>query len=161
MTAEARANVAQPVTGGQHRTGKGQAQGSTPQQKAPHTKARILGLDGARGLSAIGVLIGHVAGYYPSGSHLADGISTITGVSLIFFFALAGFLLFLPYVRALTEDPSSAKGKMPSIKYYALHRFARVFPVYLVIFLVVNYVLKLAFVSNPMLHRPGSLEGIR
>ena len=160
MTAEARANVAPPVAGGQRRKGEGQAQETTPQQKAPHTKARILGLDGARGLSAIGVLIGHVAGYYPSGSRIADGISTVTGVSLIFFFALAGFLLFLPYVRALTEDPSSAKGKMPSTKYYALHRFARVFPVYLVIFLVVNFVLQIAFVSNPMSHPAGSLQGI-
>jgi peptidoglycan/LPS O-acetylase OafA/YrhL len=127
--------------------------------KAPGTKARILGLDGARGLSAIGVLVGHVAGYYPSGNRIADMISTITGVSLIFFFALAGFLLFLPYVRALTEDPSTPKGGLPSTKYYALHRFARVFPVYLFIFLVVNFVLQLSFVSNPMLYPAGSLGG--
>jgi peptidoglycan/LPS O-acetylase OafA/YrhL len=159
MTANASENVAAPVTGGRRRRGKNQAQGAAVEQKASPTRARILGLDGARGLSAIGVLIGHVAGYYPSNSRVADQISAITGVSLIFFFALAGFLLFLPYVRALTEDPTSPKGQLPSTKYYALHRFARVFPVYVVIFLITNYVLKLAYVTNPMLYPAGSLGG--
>lgn len=158
MTAEARGTLEPPVLNA--RLHEGQAECAAVQEKAPRTRVRIRGLDGARGLSAIGVLIGHVAGYYPSGSRIADGISTITGVSLIFFFALAGFLLFLPYVRALTEDPSSATGKMPNTKYYTLHRFARVFPVYIVIFLIVNYVLKLAFVSNPMVHPVGSLGGV-
>jgi peptidoglycan/LPS O-acetylase OafA/YrhL len=86
---------------------------------------RIQGLDGARGLAAVGVLTAHVGDYYRSGSAVAGDLVALVGVSLIFFFVLSGFLLFLPYVRALTKDRSSAK--MPSSKYYATQRLARVF----------------------------------
>ena len=73
--------------------------------------------------------------------------SAWSGLSLIFFYVLSGFLLFLPYVRGLTAERSSAK--LPSTRNFALHRIARILPGYLAIFLVVNYVLRLAYVENP------------
>ncbi|HET6731257.1 acyltransferase family protein, partial [Mycobacterium sp.] len=119
-------------------------------------RVRIRGLDGARGLAAVGVLIAHVADYYPAESSISARITALVGVSLIFFFVLSGFLLFLPYVRALTESESP---KLPNTKYYATQRFARVFPAYIVILLITNYVLQTAYVSNPMLYPFGSGGG--
>ncbi|HJT95132.1 MAG TPA: acyltransferase [Mycobacterium sp.] len=123
---------------------------------ATPARARIRGLDGARGLAAVGVLIAHVADYYPAESALSARITALVGVSLIFFFVLSGFLLFLPYVRALTESESP---KMPSTKYYAAQRFARVFPAYIFILLITNYVLQTAYLENPMLYPFGSGGG--
>ena len=123
---------------------------------AAPARVRIRGLDGARGLAAVGVLIAHVADYYPAESSLSAHITALAGVSLIFFFVLSGFLLFLPYVRALTE---SASPKLPSTKYYAAQRIARVFPVYVVILLITNYVLQTAYIDNPMLYPFGSGGG--
>jgi peptidoglycan/LPS O-acetylase OafA/YrhL len=120
------------------------------------TRIRIRGLDGARGLAAVGVLIAHVADYYPSHSDLSARITALVGVSLIFFFVLSGFLLFLPYVRALTE---SAHPLLPSTKYYAAQRLARVVPAYVVILLITNYILHTAYVDNPMLYPFGSGGG--
>jgi peptidoglycan/LPS O-acetylase OafA/YrhL len=127
-----------------------------PDISAAPARVRIRGLDGARGLAAVGVLIAHVADYYPAESSLAAHITALVGVSLIFFFVLSGFLLFLPYVRALTE---SASPKLPSTKYYAAQRIARVFPAYVVILLITNYVLRTAYVDNPMLYPFGSGGG--
>jgi peptidoglycan/LPS O-acetylase OafA/YrhL len=67
------------------------------------------------------------------------------GQALTFFFALSGFLLYLPYVKRL-----STHGSMPKTSAYLRHRVLRVFPAYLVIFLIVNFVLRAGFVQNPI-----------
>jgi peptidoglycan/LPS O-acetylase OafA/YrhL len=126
-----------------------------PEAPPSPTRVRIRGLDGARGLAAAGVLAAHVADYYPPGNTISTHVAELMGVSLIFFFVLSGFLLFLPYLRALTgESP-----KMLSTKYYATQRLARVFPVYVVILLITSYGLRLAFVDNPMSYPRGSGGG--
>ena len=38
---------------------------------------------------------------------------------------------------------------MPNVRDYALHRVARIMPCYLAIFLIVNFILQLSYVSNP------------
>jgi peptidoglycan/LPS O-acetylase OafA/YrhL len=119
-------------------------------------RARIIGLDGARGLSCLGVAVAHVTGHYSPHTAAATKVGLV-GLSLIFFYVLSGFLLFLPYVRGLTVERSSAK--LPSTRNFALHRIARVLPGYLVIFLVVNYVLRLAYVENPVFQPPGTEDG--
>jgi peptidoglycan/LPS O-acetylase OafA/YrhL len=119
------------------------------------TKVRFRGLDGARGLAAVGVLVAHVADYYPSGNTTSTKIAALIGASLIFFFVLSGFLLFLPYLQALTGESA----KMPNLKYYAAQRLARVLPVYVVILLIANYVLRVAYVANPMSYRRASGGG--
>jgi peptidoglycan/LPS O-acetylase OafA/YrhL len=123
---------------------------------ATGTRARIIGLDGARGLSCLGVAVMHITGHYSS--HTAAAWKTnIFGMSLIFFYVLSGFLLFLPYVRNLTADRSEAK--LPSTKNFAIHRIARIMPGYLVIFLLCNYVFAVAYVQNAAVQPVGTEDG--
>ena len=134
---------------------------SKPQQAGPPAKdtrahSRIIGLDGARGLSCLGVAVAHVAGHYSPETAAATKVGLV-GLSLIFFYVLSGFLLFLPYVRNLTRDTSEARP--PSTKNFAVHRIARILPGYLVIFLVVNFVFRLAYVENPVYQRLGTEDG--
>jgi peptidoglycan/LPS O-acetylase OafA/YrhL len=75
----------------------------------------------------------------------------------VYFFVLSGFLLFLPYVRNVVEERSV--GKMPDVTDYVVHRFARIVPVYLVIFLFVNFVLRVSYVQNPALQPVGTADG--
>jgi peptidoglycan/LPS O-acetylase OafA/YrhL len=108
-------------------------------------RARIIGLDGVRGILCLSIAITHVTGYYTS--HTAATWKTnVFGFSLVYFFVLSGFLLFLPYVRNLVAERSDAQ--MPNVRDYALHRFARIMPCYLVIFFIVNFVLQLSYIGN-------------
>lgn len=120
------------------------------------TRARIIGLDGARGLSCLGVAVAHVTGHYSPDTAAATKVGLV-GLSLLFFYVLSGFLLFLPYVRALTLDRSEAA--LPSTRNFALHRIARILPGYLVIFLLVNFVLQAAYVDNPVYQPLGTEDG--
>ena len=64
---------------------------ATPTRK----RARIIGLDGVRGLLCLSIAITHVTGYYTK--HTAEVWKTnVFGFSLVYFFVLSGFLLFLP-----------------------------------------------------------------
>jgi peptidoglycan/LPS O-acetylase OafA/YrhL len=112
------------------------------------TRSRIIGLDGARGLSCVGVAVMHVTAHY-SPETSAAWKTNLVGLSLIFFYVLSGFLLFLPYVRNLTAEASAAQ--LPSTKNFALHRIARIMPGYLAIFLICNYVFQVAYVENASL----------
>ncbi len=123
---------------------------------APRSTARIIGLDGARGLSAVGVAVMHVAGNFSPHSAATTKI-TVIGMSLIFFYVLSGFLLFLPYVRNLLEERSVAT--IPSTRNFAIHRFARILPGYLAIFLICNYVFQVVYVANPALQPIGTDKG--
>jgi peptidoglycan/LPS O-acetylase OafA/YrhL len=123
----------------------------------PASRARIIGLDGARGLSCLGVAVMHVTAHY-SPNTAATYKTNIVGMSLIFFYVLSGFLLFLPYVRNLTAERALAE--LPSTKNYALHRIARILPGYIAIFLLANFVLQAVFVRNPVLQEPGTQQGV-
>jgi peptidoglycan/LPS O-acetylase OafA/YrhL len=127
-----------------------------PDPAARHMRARIIGLDGARGLACLCVVITHVSGHFSPLTTAATKLNLL-GFSLVFFYVLSGFLLFLPYVRALTETHSSAK--LPNTKNFAIHRVARVFPGFLVIFLLCNYVFQVAYVQSAALARVGTDEG--
>ena len=126
-------------------------------QPAPSSRGRIIGLDGARGLSCLGVAVMHVTAHYsPHTSALYK--TNILGMSLIFFYVLSGFLLFLPYVRNLTAERADAM--LPSTRNFAVHRIARILPGYVVIFLLVNFVLQAAFIESPVLQRAGIDNGV-
>ena len=130
---------------------------STPAQLGVSgTRARIIGLDGARGLSCLGVAVMHVAGHY-SPDTAATYKTNLFGLSLIFFYVLSGFLLFLPYVRNLCAEASALQ--LPSTKNFALHRIARILPGYLAIFLLVNFVLQVAYLENASIQPPGTEDG--
>lgn len=115
---------------------------ATPQVDATKRPARILGLDGPRGFACLCVLAVHVGGHYSPQTVLTYKLGLL-GQGLIFFFALSGFLIFLPMVRKLF-----ANKPMPNNVSYALHRLLRVFPAYLFIFLFANFVMRAVFVEN-------------
>ena len=135
-------------------TGTGAAQ--EPTSPARRKRVRIIGLDGVRGLLCLCIAITHVTTHY-SPKTAATWQTSLFGFSLVYFFVLSGFLLFLPYVRNLVEERSS--GRMPDVKDYVVHRFARIVPCYLVIFLVVNFVLRVAYVENPAIQPVGTADG--
>jgi peptidoglycan/LPS O-acetylase OafA/YrhL len=66
-------------------------------------------------------------------------------VALIFFFALSGFVLYLPYVQRLASGR-----ERPSTASYLKNRVLRIFPVYLVIFIVANFVMHATYVENSL-----------
>lgn len=119
-------------------------------------KRRIIGLDGARGLSCLGVAIMHISAHYSPDTASAYK-TNLFGMGLIFFYVLSGFLLFLPYVRSLVADRATAT--LPSTKNFAIHRVARVMPGYLAIFLLVNYVFSVAYIENAAMQPPRSDSG--
>ncbi|HET6735165.1 acyltransferase family protein [Mycobacterium sp.] len=120
------------------------------------TRSRIIGLDGARGLSCLGVAVMHVTAHF-SPHTAATWKTNLVGLSLIFFYVLSGFLLFLPYVRKLTEQRSSLS--MPSAANFAVHRIARILPGYLAIFLICNYVFQVVYVQNASLQPAATDDG--
>jgi peptidoglycan/LPS O-acetylase OafA/YrhL len=105
----------------------------------------------------LSIAITHVTGYYSQNT--AEVWKTnVFGFSLVYFFVLSGFLLFLPYVRNIVAERSSVR--MPNVRDYALHRFARIMPAYLAIFLIVNFVLRLSYVQNEALNPYDARTGV-
>ncbi len=113
-------------------------------QPDPRPKARLAGLEGPRGIGCLCVIAVHVAVHFTPDVLAATRIDFL-GQALTFFFVLSGFLLYLPYVKRL-----AAGGPRPETPTYLIHRFRRIFPAYLLIFLVVNFVLRASYVVNPV-----------
>jgi peptidoglycan/LPS O-acetylase OafA/YrhL len=122
----------------------------------PRARARIIGLDGARGIACVAVLILHVGGHY-SPLTLAGGKLQLLGHALVFFFALSGFLLYLPIVRGIARERE--KATVQNVGEFTLHRVLRVFPGYIVIFLVCSFVLRAVYLQNPAVQPPGTDRG--
>ncbi|MCW2554580.1 MAG: oatA 2, partial [Mycobacterium sp.] len=74
---------------------------------ARHARARIIGLDGVRGLLCLSIAITHVTGHY-SPKTAATWQTNVFGFSLVYFFVLSGFLLSLPFIRNLIKERASA-----------------------------------------------------
>ncbi|MCW2733852.1 MAG: oatA 2 [Mycobacterium sp.] len=119
-------------------------------------RARIIGLDGVRGLLCLSIAITHVTGHY-SPKTAATWQTNVFGFSLVYFFVLSGFLLSLPFIRNLIKERTSAT--LPNVTDYAVHRLARIMPAYVLIFLVVNFVLQVSYVQNPALQPLGTDDG--
>lgn len=119
-------------------------------------RARIIGLDGVRGLLCLSIAVTHITGHY---SPNTAGIwkTNLFGFSLVYFFVLSGFLLSLPFIRNLIKDRSSAV--LPNVTDYTVHRLARIMPAYILIFLFVNFVLQVSYVENPALQPVGTDDG--
>ncbi len=118
------------------------------------TRGRVVGLDGIRGLGCLAVVVGHVGEFYTPITH-SKAFLDVLGLALILFFVLSGFLLFLPYVRRLTKPGAD----MPDTRQYFLHRVFRVFPGYVAIFLLANFIFRAVYVENPITQVPGSGDG--
>src|SRR5689334_18949408 len=103
---------------------------SEPVQTKAGPQQRLAGLEGPRGVGALCVLLVHLSVHVSPGFLAATRIDFL-GQVLIFFFALSGFLLYLPYVQRLVSGR-----KRPSTTTYLKNRVLRVFPAYLVIFII-------------------------
>jgi len=116
------------------------------------TAGRLAGIEGLRGLAAATVVTGHVQ------RELADGVDfggpggallALMDHGLTLFFALSGFLLFRPFVRAMFGLRA-----FPSLGRFFWNRCVRIFPAYWVILTVVAGVVGVAW-----LEAPGSSDG--
>ncbi len=87
---------------------------------------RIPSLDGLRGVAATMVLVAHTRQAVVSDDSLAWAPIERGGLGgVILFFALSGFLLYLPWLR------SDVEGKAPPrFKHYAIRRCLRIMPAY-------------------------------
>ncbi|GAB7067943.1 acyltransferase [Mycobacterium hodleri] len=119
-------------------------------------RARIIGLDGVRGLLCLSIAVTHITGHY-SPKTAATWQTNVFGFSLVYFFVLSGFLLSLPFVRNLIKDRAAAT--LPNVTDYTVHRLARIMPAYVLIFLFVNFVLQVSYVANPALQPLGTDDG--
>ena len=119
------------------------APGTPDSPPAKPFRARIRGLDGPRGIACMLVLAQHVGGHYSPNTFFSAGLQ-IFGQSLIFFFALSGFLLYLPILRRLFTNAAS----QPDVVSYARHRILRVFPAYLAIFVIASYLMRAVYLEN-------------
>ncbi|WP_072806222.1 acyltransferase family protein [Rhodococcoides yunnanense] len=120
----------------------GAATKTSPAVRPAGRATRIVGLDGPRGFACLCVLAVHVGGHN-SPQTVIDFKLGLLGQGLIFFFALSGFLIFLPMVRRLFAGKS-----MPDNKTYVVHRIMRIFPAYIVILLLCSFVLRAVFTEN-------------
>jgi peptidoglycan/LPS O-acetylase OafA/YrhL len=97
------------------------------------TSSQIDALDGLRALAALMVLTTHVA--FQTGLVTAPFMGPITSrldLGVCVFFLLSGFLLYRPWAKA-----AMVGGSGPRTRQYARKRFARVYPAYLVLVVVV------------------------
>jgi len=120
-------------------------------------RARIAGLDGPRGFACLCVVLVHCSIHFAPGVLAATRLDFL-GQAMTFFFVLSGFLLYLPYATRIHD-----RRAMPGTRSYLWHRVRRVFPAYLVAFLMVNFVLQASYVQNPVTvswDQPGTGTGM-
>jgi peptidoglycan/LPS O-acetylase OafA/YrhL len=92
--------------------------------------SRVAGLDGLRGLAALAVLVLHVSFYTARARppwDVGDGLLQGLRLGVVLFFALSGFLLVRPWLRA-----ARGQGAAPDVTEYLVRRAARVLPCYYV-----------------------------
>jgi peptidoglycan/LPS O-acetylase OafA/YrhL len=106
----------------------------------PRVRGRIPGLDGARGLAAVSIVVVHSVGLLGP-AYSAPAI--LLAEAVVFFFALSGFLVHLPFARAIESG-----GRFPGLRRYSSQRVRRIFPAWLVTFVVANLVLAAVYVDN-------------
>lgn len=94
---------------------------------------RLGGIEGLRGIAAVSVVFYHLG--LTASFHLLTGplevAFTLFNQGLTLFFVLSGFLLYRPFASAIMQGKP-----LPSIRRYAYNRLLRIYPVYIVIFVV-------------------------
>ena len=89
---------------------------------------RVASLTGVRALAALLVLLTHAA--YTTGKYTHGYLGLVysrTEIGVPIFFVLSGFLLFVPWVKALADGRRG-----PSVVLYAWHRVRRIMPAYVI-----------------------------
>jgi peptidoglycan/LPS O-acetylase OafA/YrhL len=105
----------------------------------------LIGLDGARGIACLCVISAHVLVHFAPVTLARSRLDMVLGHGLTFFFALSAFLLYLPYVkRVIAGRPP------PDPVQFLRRRVLRIFPAYLAIFLIANFVFRAVYLRNPL-----------
>lgn len=107
-------------------------------------RSRLIGLDGMRGVLALSVIMVHTLGAVAP-AVMAQTHLDLAGQVIVIFFALSGFLIYWPFATRIIDGRDT-----PSLRSYYLARAFRVYPAYIAIFLVANYVLAGSFLHNAM-----------
>jgi peptidoglycan/LPS O-acetylase OafA/YrhL len=117
----------------------------------PSWGRRLVGIEGLRGVAAVSVIIGHIQIHLAKdvGLGLGDRVVGNLHHGLTLFFALSGFLLFRPFAAAILGT-----GPRPPVLRFFQNRALRIYPAYVVIFLVSAYVLQTTYI------RSTSAEGV-
>lgn len=102
------------------------------------------GLDGLRAIACLTVLAAHCIGHFAPGS-TPNGVAQILVQGMTIFFVLSGMLIYLPFVRAIADGSEKVR-----VGRYARRRLMRIFPAYVVIFLVCDFVLGAVYVRNAL-----------
>lgn len=100
------------------------------------------GLEGIRGLACLGVIAAHSWMHWAPDT-TPGGLAQSMALGLVLFFAMSGLLISLPFVRDVARGE-----RRTDVRRFALRRVARVFPGYLVIFLVSSFVLQAVYLGN-------------
>ncbi|HEX4204673.1 MAG TPA: acyltransferase [Ktedonobacteraceae bacterium] len=108
-------------------------------------KNTIAVLDGVRALACLSVIAFHISLIsistklwqpYPSAGFLTSAVAMQGGSGVTLFFVLSGFLLFLPFAKALLFERD-----WPSIRRFYLRRILRIWPAYyLTLLLIVLFI---------------------
>jgi peptidoglycan/LPS O-acetylase OafA/YrhL len=94
---------------------------------------RLSGIEGLRGIAALSVVFYHLgltASFQVQTGPL-EILFTLANQGLTLFFVLSGFLLYRPFVAAIVQGR-----ELPSIRRYAYNRLLRIYPAYIVVFVV-------------------------
>ncbi|MFY9685160.1 MAG: acyltransferase, partial [Pseudolabrys sp.] len=98
-----------------------------PSQVAGSRENYLPALDGLRFMAAMLVAGGHYASIFSQGS--ASGpVTTLTGLGMTLFFVLSGFVIHYNYCGTIP--------KAGGIRAFAIARFARLYPLYVALFIV-------------------------
>jgi peptidoglycan/LPS O-acetylase OafA/YrhL len=117
---------------------------------SPRSKSRIPGVEGVRALAAISVVVFHCWFYGADGAERARlGLASRfllphLPLGVMLFFALSGFLLYLPFVAAVVQ-----RTEYPNIRTYLRNRLLRIVPAYWVILLATGVLLPAAMLRGP------------
>lgn len=109
---------------------------------APTSGRRLAGIEGLRAAAALSVMVGHFNLHLVPADLLSSAFHRVlnaAGQGLTLFFVLSGFLLFGPFLTA------AARHAPFNISQYFTNRILRIYPAYVVIFLIVTFGLGLAY----------------
>lgn len=125
-----------------HEQARSDARASTSSPDAMRTSNRLAGIEGLRGVAALLVVVTHTRQRLTpdAGPAWFPTLIDLSSQGLTLFFALSGFLLFLPFASALIRG-----GELPNLKRYFRNRVLRIFPAYLVIFAIAAFALGLVY----------------
>lgn len=122
---------------------------------SPTSGRRLAGIEGLRAAAALSVMVGHFNLHLLPAELLspaAHRVINAAGQGLTLFFVLSGFLLFGPFLSA------AARGLPFNIPQYFANRILRIYPAYVVIFVIVAFGLGLAY-THPALTSDAGVEG--